>query len=388
MRRTGWIATGVLVAAFAATLSGCKLPPICAELGGKNCVELNHPPTLQLGVTYAAFDLLPVPKVGDVIIFTAKASDADGDDLLFEWDMNADGRFETTTGQDPEIRRIYGTPGTRRVAVRVTDYPQLGGGEGRATATISVMIYTEEDARSSHRPVASFTATVERRNVHLDASASSDPDGDRIALYRWDFDADGFYDLETGNPFTTRTFAPGVYEIRLRVVDAAGFQSERVQQTVTVQGECTPPSCPGAAGGERAKSRALLFSARLEGGSLRATLLHLPGRASWAERTLRSFLRTALRPRLKTRGYTRSGIALAKGRRGARACVRVSLVIKPGAVPTGRLEVIGGTGAAARLHATARFRFGAGRAGSAIGLGTVRASRGGVRPLAKTCTRR
>jgi len=382
-------------------LSGCELPPVCGQFAGAagDCVELNHPPKVQIDVGHAGIPphLYAVPIVGNYVSLYAAGSDPDHDVLSYEWDLNADGRFETasdgTINGHPYVERIFGTPGVRRVTVRVTDFPGLGGGEGSATATVDVRIYTEQEAQSNQRPVASFTASVSGQTVRLDASGSSDPDGDQIVLYRWDFDDDSFFDLDVGEPTTTWTFdRAGKHDITLRVIDAAGFPSKRVTQTVTTSGPCSPPSCPGSPQGARSnagksKWKILPFAARIEGRSLRATLLDPPGAASWTERTLRRFLKAPLRPKLTENvdDGTASGIAVASGRRGSKACVRISVTIPASGLPTGRFEMIGGTGAASLLRATATFRFAGGPKGSALGLGNVRAARGKTRPLTVAC---
>src|SRR6266542_1978361 len=93
-----WIGGVAAAVAVAATLTGCDLPPICGQFGGKSvedCVELNHAPTVRLSAAHAAVDLLPLPKVGDTLIFTAAVHDQDNDALQVLWDLNGDGRFET-----------------------------------------------------------------------------------------------------------------------------------------------------------------------------------------------------------------------------------------------------------------------------------------------------
>jgi hypothetical protein len=392
-----WIAAAILAAALAGMLTGCELPPICSAQFGKSveeCVELNHAPTVRMDVGHStSTGLLPLPKVGDTIIFSAYVDDADGDRLHVAWDLNADGVFEARDDEvssDDEyhaVRRIYRTAGTRRAAVRVTDYPQFGGGEGSAAASVSVRVYSLDELAANHFPEAQFTFSVSGRTVRVDASGSSDPDGDRIIRYSWDFDGDDVIDRNTSEPVLRWTYdSLGTYVIRLRVVDEHEFPSFSRRHEVTLDGGCTPPSC-GRSGGSAATPAGLPFSARLEGKTLRVRLLSHPGKASWAERTLRSFIKSALRPRLKTRGTTSSGLALATGRKRARACLRVSYRIESGKVPTGTLQVLGGTKAAARLRAKATFRFAGGPRGSALGLGTVRASRGKARPLPKACAK-
>jgi hypothetical protein len=390
-----WIAAAILAAALTGMLTGCDLPPICsAQLGESagECVELNHAPTVRLIAAHAAFGLLPVPKVGDTVIFTAEVHDVDDDAVQVLWDLNGDGRFETGSQEVIgssyyRVQWVARTAGTKRAAVRVTDYPQLGGGEASVTASASIRVYTSDELAANGFPVARFTFSVSGRTVRVDASGSSDPDGDRIIRYRWDFDADGVIDRSSPEPVSSWTYESlGTYEIGLKVFDEHELPSYTERHEVTLDGSCTPPSC-GRAEGSAATPAGLPFSARLDGKKLGVRLLSHPGKASWAERTLRSFLKSALRPRLKTKGATSSGLALATGRKRARVCLRVSYRIEQGKVPTGTLQVLGGTKGAARLRAKATFKFAGGPQGSALGLGTVRASRGKARPLPKACAK-
>ena len=62
--------------------------------------------------------------------------------------------------------------------------------------------------------------------IVLDASGSSDPDGD-ISRYEWDWTNDGTFDDETEDAVTRHIFsAPGDYTIRVRVTDESDNRSE------------------------------------------------------------------------------------------------------------------------------------------------------------------
>ena len=277
--------------------------------------------------------------------------------------------------------------------MRVSDYPQLGEGEGSTVATTYVRVFSDEEVNRHGYiiPTASFTVSVHGLTVSVDGSASNELN-DRIVKYQWDFDDDMFVDYEDSRPESHWTYPrAGDYTIGLYVFDASGFRSNLATETVTLAGgPCVPPSCPGSVRGNRAFAAVgerLPFSATLTGKTLKARLLDLPGKPSWAERTLRSFLKTSLRPKLKESGSTSTGLALATGRKKARLCLRVSFTVLPDKTPAGTLDVLGGTKAAARLRATAAFRFGGGRLGSAVGLGNVRTSRGKARPLPKACAK-
>jgi hypothetical protein len=79
-------------------------------------------------------------------------------------------------------------------------------------------------------------------------------------------------------------------------------------------------------------------------------------------------------------------VALAVPARGGdSACVRLTVKARAGAIPRGTFEVIGGTGAAARLRGRGTFRFRAVGKRPALVVGTLRAGRGRAQPLPRAC---
>ena len=129
------------------------------------------------------------------------SSDPDGAIASYAWDF---GDGSTGTGVAPQ--HTYTNPGTFVVRLTVTD-----GTGSTASATGSVTI-------QNALPAASFTVTTSKRVATMNASASSDPDG-QIASYAWNF-GDG----STGTGATTsHTYAAaGDYTITLTVTDNDG----------------------------------------------------------------------------------------------------------------------------------------------------------------------
>ncbi len=166
---------------------------------------------------------------GTAVSFDASASsDVDGTVAKYEWDLDGNGTFETSTGTTASAGTTYATPGARSVGLRVTDD---NGGTATTTRTVTAQ---------NRAPAASFTATpnpaVAGSAVTLNASGSKDPDG-TIAKYEWDLDNNGSYETNTGTTATTsRTFsAAGEPSVGLRVTDDSGAAAT-TSGKVTVRG--------------------------------------------------------------------------------------------------------------------------------------------------------
>jgi PKD repeat protein len=91
----------------------------------------NQPPTAAITATPNA------PLTGEATTFSAAGSkDADGTIAKYEWDLDGNGTYETSTGTTPSASRTYTSSGEVTVGLRVTDN---GGKTGTATTTITVL---------------------------------------------------------------------------------------------------------------------------------------------------------------------------------------------------------------------------------------------------------
>jgi len=218
-----------LALAFVAV--ACLLPAASAQ-GATYWVQVN-------GIyfyTYNSMATLVAAPTGDPTVDP-------GDTILWEWGNSGshdvvsgnlnngtpDGIFNTnglrsngatftfTTGQAAQSYTYFCTP------------HRTSGMKGtiKATGTTNVP------------PVAMLTSTPQQPKpgdtITLDASASSDPEGNLLAIYRWDLDGNGTFEKSTSTPSTTVSFpAAGNHIVRLRVIDGKSAISE-MQQTITVQ---------------------------------------------------------------------------------------------------------------------------------------------------------
>jgi len=185
--------------------------------------------TVQGTLPTASFTATPNPvSTGDQVNFDASgSSDPEGPIAKYEWDLDGNGSYETTTGATATTTKSYPAKGGVTVGLRVTD------GDG-ATATTTVGLTVQNKA-----PSASFTATpnpaTTLSQVSFDASASADSDGS-VIKYEWDLDGNGSYETNTGTTATaSRSFeSAGAREVGLRVTDDDG-STGTTTRTVTVQ---------------------------------------------------------------------------------------------------------------------------------------------------------
>jgi PKD repeat protein len=169
----------------------------------------------------------PTPTNSSVVFDASGSTDVDGTVAKYEWDLDGNGTYETSTGTTPTVTRSYSAPGDRTIGLRVTD---AKGATGTTTRTLTIQ---------NQLPIASFTATpnpvLSGASATFNASASHDPDG-TIAKYEWDLDGNGSYETNTGTtPTVSNTFATsGEKTVGLRVTDNSGGTATTTQ-TVTVE---------------------------------------------------------------------------------------------------------------------------------------------------------
>ncbi|MCB1185865.1 PKD domain-containing protein [bacterium] len=156
--------------------------------------------------------------------------------LQFSWDFDGDGEpdSEVAVESGEILPYTYGEPGSYRARLTITDANGLS-----AAGFVDVRV------TDNANPLASLLVTpVEVEpglQFTLDASGSTDPDGDELA-YFWDLDGDGEYE-ESGGTAPTFKYSfsePGVHQLGVLVSDSAGA-TDTATATVTVMGDSNLP---------------------------------------------------------------------------------------------------------------------------------------------------
>src|SRR3954447_7793474 len=175
---------------------------------------VNHPPT-------GAITLAPeAPKTGDVITFAATPADRDGDAVTVSWDVDDDGRWESS---GPAAIGRWTAKGPRTVRARLTD--------ARGATTVIKRSFVLLNSP----PAAPFTfapaAPLVGETISL-TSQASDPDGGTLDLKQsWDLNGDGVFGDATG-PIAQTSFPVGEHVVRLQVTDADGAVTVTEQRIV------------------------------------------------------------------------------------------------------------------------------------------------------------
>jgi PKD repeat protein len=166
----------------------------------------------------ASFTMTPSPaRPGQTVTFNASGSSyANGTIKKYEWDLNGDGTYETTT-TTAGTTASYATEQTVNVGLRVTD---SNSGWDYTTQTLRIGSFPPNPALK-----ASPTTALTGQTIKLDASESTDQG--TITDYKWDLDGSGKYATDTGaTPTTTTSFqAVGPHTVGVEVTDDHGLSA-------------------------------------------------------------------------------------------------------------------------------------------------------------------
>jgi hypothetical protein len=168
------------------------------------------------------------------VTFASTSQASQGSIVDLDWDFDADGQFDDSTG--PQATWVFRTPGRHQVRLR-------------AEQTNGLSAVAEAGVRVNGLPSANFTwspsTPIAGASVDL-VSTSTDFEGPLAAL-SWDLDGDGNFGDGSGpqvrQPFTRA----GTYEIGLRVTDSDGARSTVRKQVVV--GAPAPSALGGSSDG-------------------------------------------------------------------------------------------------------------------------------------------
>lgn len=163
-------------------------------------IHVNHRPVAEAGPVIDTDRLLVTLDAGG-------SSDADGDNLVYQWDFG--------DGSSPvfgrEVAHVFARAGRFPVTLKVDDGSGLSNASDIDATTVIINAQPVANA-GGNRNVCSG------ESILFDASASSDADGD-LLRYAWDF-GDGM-GADIINP--THTYEmPGTYPVTLSVADESG----------------------------------------------------------------------------------------------------------------------------------------------------------------------
>ena len=170
--------------------------------------------------------------------------------VSWEWDFDYQNNTFTTdySGQTGVKVGGYQTYGAHPVALKVTDdNPIALGGPQTSLATCSIT--TKPPNNCPHPDAGPAYLAFHDVAFQLDASGSSDPDGDDLS-YAWDLDNDGQFDDAVGVSPTVTFSQIGTFTIAVQVTDVrndggATQPCSRVDYSTVEIGNHAPVSNPG-----------------------------------------------------------------------------------------------------------------------------------------------
>ena len=174
------------------------------------------------------------PRCGDQATYTdASTVDALLTVAKVEWDFNNDGTYDVVDDLAPfTANHTYSTRGSKTFGMRVTDNNPA---DAPVAEDQTVSVVTDP-------PEADFTPSDAAPQVNdevLFASDVSDPDGDAINSFAWDFDDDGTTDSTARNPVHQFT-SPGPQTVTLKVTDSCGAPSTVAEHVINVLAPSVP----------------------------------------------------------------------------------------------------------------------------------------------------
>ena len=168
----------------------------------------------------------------DIVLDGSPSNDPAGGGLGYAWDLDGDGQFDDAIGPTATLSTDGLPAGPHTVGLQVVS--DLTAKTGTTTATVQIEAPPEPPVVT----IADTGGPHERGTpVPLDASGSTDPEGDATTLsFAWDLDADGLFDDATGaqTTFDTTDLPQGSYPVQVRVTSTVSNLSAVAHATVNV----------------------------------------------------------------------------------------------------------------------------------------------------------
>ena len=170
------------------------------------------------------------PHAGEQVMLDGSGSHYSGGSITkYEWDLDGNGSYETSTGTTPTAQTSFSTPGTHTVGLRVTD---SDGATGTTSQRIEVGAFPP-----TPKVTVSPSPALTGEQVTIDASGSTDQGA--ISDYKWDLTGSGNFTTDTGaTPKVTTSFAEaGFHTVGVQMTDSQGLTATTTTRiTVLEQG--------------------------------------------------------------------------------------------------------------------------------------------------------
>ncbi|MGH2618271.1 MAG: PKD domain-containing protein, partial [Thermomicrobiales bacterium] len=172
---------------------------------------------VQQSIPKGSFQWSPAsPLPGQAVTFTNSSSPSAANRQItnVEWDFDWNGTTFTTDAVGATANHAIDSPGTKSVAMKVTEAGSTGG--GFAIVFDRIVVNAPPQAAFTVAPGSPFTG-----DVVTYSSTSVDTDGP-LVLHEWDLDGDGAFDDATGPVVSASYKKSGGYNVGLRVTDSRG----------------------------------------------------------------------------------------------------------------------------------------------------------------------
>jgi PKD repeat protein len=182
------------------------------------------------------------PSKGQLVTLDASNS-SDAEDIKpisWQWDLDGDNDFDDDSGE--VIQTSWDTAGYYQVDVKVTD-------SGGLTDTLDTKLQIHVLDTSNTPPVAMAHANKPTAAVGelilFDATDSYDPEDGNITMFAWDLLGKKTYDTAFLPIVPYKYWAPGIYEVDLRVTDSGGL-TDTLDTPLTIEITGAPNQPPVA----------------------------------------------------------------------------------------------------------------------------------------------